>query len=160
VSKRSDLHGPQTLRRRGVLGGAALACLVGCGLLTPRAARAINAALSFDAPSIPDALRAMGAIGAGPAQLVLTAPDVAEDGALVPVTVESLLPGTREIYVVVDVNPDPLAARFSLPAGTEPFVATRIKMAADGTVYAVASDAQGRIHVTSRSMKVTVGGCS
>ena len=120
----------------------------------------MDGALSFDALSIPDALRKMGAVPAGLGQLVLTAPQVAEDGTLVPVSVESLLPGTQEIYVVVDVNPDPLAARFSVPAGTEPFIATRIKMAADGTIYAVVSDAQGRIYVSSTSMKVTVGGCS
>ena len=146
--------------RRRVLGGATAALLVGCGLLAPGAAWATSGELSFDALSIPDALRKMGAVPAGAGQLVLTLPEVAEDGTLVPVSVESLLPGTREIYVVVDVNPDPLAARFSVPPGTEPFVATRIKMAADGTVYAVVSDAQGRIHVSSASMKVTVGGCS
>jgi sulfur-oxidizing protein SoxY len=146
--------------RRCVLGGGAVALLVGCGLLTHRAAQAMGSGLSFDATSIPDALSKAGALSATPEQIVLTAPEVAEDGTLVPVSVESLLPGTRAIYLVVDVNPDPLAARFSLPAGTDPFVATRIKMAADGTVYAVVSDAQGRIHVTSRQMKVTVGGCS
>jgi sulfur-oxidizing protein SoxY len=148
------------LRRRQMLGGGVAALLVGCGLLTPRAALAMGAELSFDAVTIPDALRKMGAVAATSEQIVLKAPEVAEDGTLVPVSVESLLPGTRAIYVVVDVNPEPMAARFSLPAGTEPFVATRIKMAADGTVYAVVSDAQGRIHVTSRQMKVTVGGCS
>lgn len=148
------------LHRRHLLGGGAAALLVGCGLLTPRAARAMPAVLTFDALSIPEALRSMGAVSAGPAELLLTVPEVAEDGTLVPLSVESRLPDTREIYVVVDVNPDPMAARFSVPAGTEPFVATRIKMAADGTVYAVVSDAQGRIHVTSRTMKVTVGGCS
>jgi sulfur-oxidizing protein SoxY len=147
------------LPRRRVLGGGA-ALLVGLGWLGPRAAQAAQATLSFDSMSIPDALRTMGAVAAGPGQLLLTAPDVAEDGTLVPVSVESLLPDTRAIYVVVDVNPDPLAARFSVPAGTDPFVATRIKMAADGTLYAVVSDAHGRIHVTSRTMKVTVGGCS
>jgi sulfur-oxidizing protein SoxY len=146
--------------RRRVLGGGAAALLVGCGLLTHRSAQAMGSELSFDAMSISDALSRAGALSATPEQIVLTAPEVAEDGALVPVSVESLLPGTRAIYLVVDVNPDPLAARFSLPAGTDPFVATRIKMAADGTIYAVVSDAQGRIHVTSRQMKVTVGGCS
>jgi sulfur-oxidizing protein SoxY len=149
-----------SLHRRRVLGGGAIALLAGCGLLSPRAARAMDDGLSFDAMSIPEALRKMGAAVATPSQLVLAVPEVAEDGTLVPVSVESLLPDTRAIYVVVDVNPDPLAARFNVPEGTEPFVATRIKMAADGTVYAVVSDAQGRTHVTSRTMKVTVGGCS
>jgi sulfur-oxidizing protein SoxY len=146
--------------RRRVMGGGVAALLLGCGLLTPRAVRATGGVLSFNALSIPEALRSMGAVVAGPSQLVLTAPEVAEDGTLVPVSVESLLTGTREIYLVVDVNPDPLAARFSVPVGTEPFVATRIKMASDGVLYAVVSDDQGRVHVSSRPMKVTVGGCS
>jgi sulfur-oxidizing protein SoxY len=147
--------------RRKLLGsGATAALLLACGLLTPRAARAAEAGISFDDLSIPDALARIGARAADVTQLRLTVPQVAEDGALVPVTLESLLPATRELYIVVDVNPDPLAARFSVPTGTEPFVATRIKMASDGTVYAVATDAEGRIHVTSQAMKVTTGGCA
>jgi sulfur-oxidizing protein SoxY len=143
-----------------LLGGGVVALLFGCGLLTHRSAQAIGDELTFGEMSIPDALRRLGAIAATPEQIVLTAPDVAEDGTLVPVSIESRLPGTRAIYLVVDVNPDPVAARFNLPVGTDPFVSTRIKMAADGTVYAAVSDAQGRVHVTSREMKVTVGGCS
>jgi sulfur-oxidizing protein SoxY len=158
--KHDGLANHPPLQRRHLLGAGAAALLLGCGLLTPRAASAMAAELSFDAVTIPDALRKMGAVTAGPLEIVLTVPEVAEDGSLVPLSVESRLPGTRAIYVVVDVNPDPVAARFTLPEGTEPFVATRIKMASDGTVYAVVSDAQGRTHVTSSQMKVTVGGCS
>ena len=59
-----------------------------------------------------------------------------ENGAFVPVTVSSALPGTREILLLVDGNPQPVAVRFTIPAGTEPFVATRIRMAGNGTLYA------------------------
>lgn len=148
------------LGRRELLGAGGLAWLFGCGLGASGTATAADGPPAFDGASIPDDLRRMGAVGADASQLTLTMPEVAEDGTLVPLTVESRLPGTRAIYVVVDVNPDPVAARFSVPEGTEPFVATRIKMAGDGTVYAVVSDADGRIHVASRSIKVTVGGCS
>jgi sulfur-oxidizing protein SoxY len=160
ISPASPASPAATCHRRRVMGGGVAAVLLGGGLLIPRSVWAMGGGLTFNTLSIPDALRSMGAVAAGPSQLLLTAPEVAEDGALVPVSVESLLPDTREIYVVVDVNPDPLAARFSVPAGTEPFVATRIKMASDGVLYAVVSDAHGRVHVTSRPMKVTVGGCS
>ena len=150
---------PQLLQRRQwLLGNGISTALMGCGLLTPQALWAAEKEISFDTVLIPDALRAMGAIQADARHLNLIAPDVAEDGALVPVSVECWLPGTREIFIVVDSNPDPLAAQFSVPEGTEAFVATRIKMAGDGTVYAVVR-AQGRIYVTSQAMKVTVGGC-
>jgi sulfur-oxidizing protein SoxY len=148
------------VQRRSVLGAGALGLLVGCGLLTPRSAQAIEQTLNFDALSIPDALRAMKAVRATPQQLLLLAPEIAEDGALVSVSVESQLPDTRDIYLVVDVNPDPLAARFSVPVGTEPYIATRIKMAGDGVLYAVVRDQQGRVFTSFRPMKVTVGGCS
>ena len=145
-------------RRQLLFSGGLSAALVGCGLFSPQVLWAMNGEISFNAVSIADALRSMGAIQAVPAQLILRVPEVAEDGALVPVSVESLLPGAQEIFIVVDVNPDPLAAQFNVPAGTEPFVATRIKLAGDSTVYAVVR-AEGRIYSTSRAMKVTVGGC-
>jgi len=147
------------LRRRRVLGRAA-ALIAACGPLSARSVWANDGALSFDTASIADALREMNAISVDASQLLLVSPDVAEDGALVPISVESRLPGTQEIYLVVDVNPDPVAARFSVPIGTDPFVATRIKVAGDGTVYAIVKDQEGRIHVSSRAMKVIVGGCS
>ena len=149
---------PSGRRRQCLFGGSLSAALLGCGLLSPQTLWALEREISFDTVLIADALRAMGAIQAGAAQLVLTAPDVAEDGALVPVSVECWLPGAREIFIVVDSNPDPLAAQFSVPDGTEPYVATRIKMAGDGTVYAVVR-AQNQIYATSKAMKVTVGGC-
>jgi len=155
---RGSLWQHRAERRQLLLGGGLSAALVGCGLMLPQVLWAMNGEISFNDVSIADALRSMGAIQADPAQLVLKIPEVAEDGALVPVSVECLLPGAQDIFIVVDVNPDPLAAHFNVPAGTEPFVATRIKMAGDGIVYAVVRT-EGRIYSTSKAMKVTVGGC-
>jgi len=77
----------------------------------------------------------------------------------VPITVSSTLPGTREILLLVDVNPQPLALRFAVPAGTEPFIATRIRMATSGTVYASVRADQG-FFGAAHAVKVTVGGCN
>jgi sulfur-oxidizing protein SoxY len=114
--------------------------------------------LLFDATSMEDAIRALGGVPAAGTQITLSLPDAVEDGALVPVTVESQLPGVSEIYLLVESNPNPVAARFSFAAGTLPYVATRIKMAESCRVFAVVRSAAG-LHAVSRSAQVTVGGC-
>ena len=103
----------------------------------------------------------LGALGGMPtpsALIKLDAPALADNGAVVPITVSSALPGTREILLLVDGNPQPVAARFTIPPGTEPFVATRIRMAGNGTVYAVVRTDDG-LHAAARAIEVTVGGC-
>ncbi len=90
--------------------------------------------------------------------ITLTAPEVADNGAFVPITVSSALRGTREILLLVDGNPQPVAARFTIPPGTEPYVATRIRMAGDGTVYAAVRTDDG-LFAAASAISVTVGGC-
>ena len=85
-------------------------------------------------------------------------PKVADNGAFVPITVSSALRGTREILLLVEGNPQPVAARFTIPAGTEPYVATRIRMAGDGTVYAAVRTDDG-LYAAAQAISVTVGGC-
>ena len=70
-----------------------------------------------------------------------------------PITVTSALPGTREIMLLVDGNPQPVAVRFTIPAGTEPFVATRIRMAGSGTVYAAVHTDDG-LYAAARAIEV------
>jgi sulfur-oxidizing protein SoxY len=95
-----------------------------------------------------------------PSPLVtLDAPAVADNGAFVPVTVASALPGTREIMLLVGGNPQPVAASFMIPAGTEAFVATRIRMAASGIVHAVVRTDEG-LFVAMREVQVMVSGCA
>ena len=139
--------------QRALLGGT-----VG-GLAGPvRADAPADETLAFAARSFSEAIAALGGVPQASAMITLELPQVAEDGAFVPVTVDSRLPGTREILILVDVNPQPLAVRFTIPEGTEPFIATRIRMAQSGTVYAAVRTDEG-LFATARAAKVTVGGC-
>ena len=88
----------------------------------------------------------------------ITAPDIAENGAVVPVSVVSAIPGTQSIAILIEKNPNMLAAVFDLPDGTDPSVTTRIKMAQTSNVYALVK-ADGKYHVASKEIKVTLGGC-
>lgn len=92
------------------------------------------------------------------AQIVLDVPDVAEDGAAVPVSVSTTLAGAESITLLAEKNPTPLLAEFLIGERLEPSVTTRVKLAATGTVMAVVR-AQGRVYSTRKTVKVTVGGC-
>jgi sulfur-oxidizing protein SoxY len=141
-------------------GAALLGALAAAGILGPLRARAAewNRA-AFEAKSVGDVYAALGArestVGAG---LVLDAPDLAENGALVPITVTSELPRTEAIAIVADQNPTMLVASFVLPAGTLPYVSTRLKLARTSSV-SVLVRAGGAFHVASKEVRVTVGGC-
>lgn len=115
-------------------------------------------ARAFAASNFPDAIRALGGAPQPSGHITLQLPDVADNGAVVPVSVSSRLPGTREILIVVDGNPQPLAVRFTIPDGTEPFVATRIRMAGSGTVYAAVRTDDG-LYAVARETEVSVSGC-
>jgi sulfur-oxidizing protein SoxY len=90
--------------------------------------------------------------------ITITAPEIAENGAVVPVGVASKIPNTQAVYVLVEKNPNVLAAGFNIPAGTEPNVTTRVKMGQTSNVYAVVK-ADGKFYVASKEVKVTLGGC-
>jgi sulfur-oxidizing protein SoxY len=145
--------------RRALLArGGALAALAGCGLLTGREVLAASADRAFEATTLAEVMRLIG--GAPPAStaIELTTPDLVENGAVVPVTVTSRLAGTQEICIVAEFNPNPLIVRFTIPPGTEPFIATRVKMAQSCSVYAVVR-AEGKLYAAVRDTKVIVGGC-
>jgi sulfur-oxidizing protein SoxY len=112
----------------------------------------------FAAKTFAEAIGVLGGVPTPSALIALDAPVLAENGAVVPITVTSALPGTREIMLLVDGNPQPVAARFTIPTGTEPYVATRIRMAGNGTVYAAVRTDAG-LFAAARAIEVTVGGC-
>ncbi len=145
--------------RRDVLQqGGVFAALVGCGLLTARQAQAAVDNAAFEAKTLADALKLLGSTAADSKELSITSPDIAENGAVVPVSVTSKLPKTQEIYILVEKNPQPLAATFSIPEGTDPFVSTRVKMGQSTNVVAIVK-ADGKLYSTSKETKVTLGGC-
>ena len=154
-------------RRREVLrtgGGASLLALVAAaGWLKPGDALAQGAAwnkAAFETHSLDETMKAFG--GSAPAQskdiAFVSTPDIAENGAVVPVGVSSSIPKTESIAILVEKNPNMLAAVFDIPAGTDPAVSTRIKMGQSSNVYALVK-ADGKYYVASKEIKVTLGGC-
>jgi sulfur-oxidizing protein SoxY len=91
-------------------------------------------------------------------EIDLQLPEIAEDGRTVPVSVSCSLPGVREIAIVIEPNPIPLAAQFDVPAGAEAYVATRVKIAESGRVVAHVRTDSGS-YTAYRNVKVITGGC-
>jgi sulfur-oxidizing protein SoxY len=133
--------------------------LAASGLLTPAMAQAAWDKAAFDAKSIEAALNAIGAgKPADSGDVQITAPDIAENGAVVPVGVVSNLPNTEFVAIMVEKNPAMLAASFEIPAGTLADVQTRIKMGQTSDVFALVK-ADGKFYMTKKEVKVTLGGC-
>ncbi len=151
-------------KRREVLkagGGAGmLALAAAAGLARPgrAAAQEWNTA-AFDTRSFADTVRALGGGGStASAGIEINAPEIAENGAVVPVSVESKLAKTQTIAILIEKNPNTLSANFEIPAGTDPFVSTRVKMAETSNVYALVM-ADGKFFHAVKEIKVTIGGC-
>lgn len=144
-------------------GGITLAALVAAaGWLPARDALAAQAWNSdaFSAHSLDAVAKALGG-GAPAASKDITffqAPDIAENGAQVQIGIASSIPRTESIAILVEKNPNMLAAVFDFPPGTEAWLSTRIKMSETSTVFALVK-ADGRYYVASREIKVTLGGC-
>jgi len=149
-----------TTRREFMTQSAVVAAaLAGAGLLPAPALAAWNKA-AFEAKSIDDVLKALGA--AKPVEskdVALTAPDIAENGAVVPIAASTTLPDVRQIAFLVEKNPTTLAGTFHFTDAVEASVATRVKMAETSNVYAVALTGDGRALYARKEVKVTLGGC-
>jgi sulfur-oxidizing protein SoxY len=114
---------------------------------------------AFAAGTLAQVLEALGATPvADGAHLTITVPGFVENGAIVPVEVASQLPGPQSIYIISESNPYPLVAHVSFPDGTEPFIATRIKVAQSCNLYAVVN-AGGQVYTAAAPTRVSIGGC-
>jgi len=145
--------------RRKLIGtvGTAVAAILLAPLRAFATARNVEA---FDSKSAVDALRALGAADAVETDaVVIRAPDIAENSAIVHIEIESKLPGTETIWVFAEKNPQPLVAQFDLLPGIDPFVAVRIKMAESAFIRVVVK-ADGKFWFARRETKVTLGGCA
>ena len=145
-------------RRRHFMAGAG--ALAATGLIGSRAAEAAawNKA-GFESKAVSDTLRNLGAAGAAESRdIVITAPDIAENGAVVPIAVTSKIPNTQSISIIAEKNPFPLAATFDVSNGAEPYASVRIKMGQTSDVRALVK-AGGRFYTAAKEVKVTVGGC-
>jgi sulfur-oxidizing protein SoxY len=139
-----------------------LAIMAAAGLIPPGEALAAadwNKA-AFDTKSVEDTVKAMGGNLPTPSKDItfFSTPDIAENGAVVPVGVTSAIPGTQSIAILIEKNPTTLAAVFDIPPGTEPSLSTRVKMGQSSNVHALVK-ADGKYYVASKEIKVTLGGC-
>lgn len=162
----SLLAQPGPVNRRRLLQGSAAAFILAAPGTAPLAL-AQPSALSvadwnkagFEARTAAEAVRHLGA---GPAttskDILIDIQDVIENGARTRIEVTSRIPDTRALSIITDRNPHPLAATFTFGQGTYPYVSTLIKVAESGTVRVIVS-AGGRLHVASREVKTTLGGC-
>lgn len=150
--------------RRTVLRGAGsaglLAAALAAGLLRPTRALAADwNRPAFEARDIAGALRGIGVTAASDSRdLLLRAPDIAENGAVVPIDVVSHIPNTRTLSIVVEKNPMPLAAQFDFGNGALPDISVRLKLAQTSMVKVIAQ-ADGKFYTVQREVKVTAGGC-
>jgi sulfur-oxidizing protein SoxY len=144
-------------RRTVIKTTSALGTLVALGLVSQETLAAVDRA-AFDNKSMADAIKAIGGTPATSDQVTVVSPDIAENGAVVPVGATSNIPNTTEIYLLVEKNPTPLAAGFIIPAGTEASVQTRLKMGQSTNVVAVVK-ADGKLFSATKETKVTLGGC-
>jgi sulfur-oxidizing protein SoxY len=115
---------------------------------------------AFETHSLGDALKALSASEAAPSKdiVFLQTPEIAENGAVVPIGVTSGIPNTEAIAILIEKNPNPLAAVFDIPAGTEATISTRVKMAQTSSIYALVR-AGGKYYIAAKEVKVTLGGC-
>ena len=149
--------------RRNVLKGAAgagtVAVAVAAGLLKPTQALAGAPRSAFEAKNVGDAMKAMGVSApADSKDITIKAPDIAENGAVVPVEITSGIAGTTAIALIAEKNATPLVADFDLSGGTQGFVSTRIKMGQTALIRAVVT-AGGKSYTAAKEVKVTIGGC-
>ena len=152
------------LPRRVILQGVASVALLGLGKIAFGAAPAFAANdkypdEAFKQKSSDDAIKLLyGKTAEKSDKIKLDAPEIAENGAVVPIAVSSTLSDVTAIAFLVAENPNALVAAYKIPAGTMPSVANRIKMARTSNAIVVV-EAGGKLYSTSKEVKVTVGGC-
>ena len=144
----------KTLQHSAIVAGL----LAACGLM-PGPALAFNAK-AFDAKSMADALKALGA--AAPAEskdVTIIGPDIAENGAVVPLGASTTLSGVKQLLILVEKNPNTLVAVFNLTDSVDANISTRAKLGQSSDVYAVAVMNDGRTLFAKKEVKVTLGDC-
>jgi sulfur-oxidizing protein SoxY len=150
-------HGRRAFLRSS---GGLLGLLLAAGFLRPEELLAQDwSQAAFAAKSVDELVKVLGGSGAQQSgEVAIVAPDIAENGAVVPVGVLSKLAETESIAVLVEKNPNVLAAVFSIPEGTLPDLQTRVKMAQTSNVFALVRSG-GKYFYNAKEIKITLGGC-
>lgn len=147
-------------RREMLSASAQVAGLLAAAGLLPASAQAAWNSAAFDAKSMADVAKAFG--GRAPAAssgVTVSGPDIAENGAVVPVGCASTLPGVKRLMLLVEKNPNVLAAVFDVNDSIDASFNTRVKMGQSSNVFAVAMTGDGKVHFAQKEIKVTLGGC-
>lgn len=147
-------------RRELLTHSAKVAALLGTAGLLPQAAQATWNAAAFDAKNMAELVKALG--GSAPVEskdITITGPDIAENGAVVPLGVSTGLPGARKLMLLVEKNPNVLSAMFDVSDAIDANFSTRVKMGQSSDVYAVALMGDGKVLFAKKEVKVTLGGC-
>ncbi len=153
------------MNRREVLrtssGTMVMALAASAGLLKADAAYAEEwNKTAFEVKNLNDVVKALGGTTATESKDIsfVNAPDIAENGAVVPVGAASKIPKTELIAILVEKNPNALSANFTIPDGTDPIITTRVKMGQTSNIYALVK-ADGKYFYAVKEVKVTLGGC-
>ena len=152
------------IKRRSFIKSSAAAgafgVAVSAGLITPKAVLAAWPKAAFETTDSNAAIKS--ALGSSEitesSDIALKAPEIAENGAVVPITVTSKIAGTESISILIPKNPTPLTATFKMGSNTEGFVSTRVKMSKTSDVLVVVK-AGGKLYSAKKEVKVTIGGC-
>lgn len=144
---------------QSAVGLAIAGIAVAGGLAAPIRALAASGRQAFEDKDLPRVLADIDAQSAIPtSDVIIRAPEIAENGAVVPIDITSNIPDTESISIVAEKNPFPLTAEFRFENGAEPYVSTRIKLGQTSTVRALVKS-RGKTYVATRLVKVTIGGC-
>jgi len=149
----------QTRREMLARSATVAGLLAGAGFL-PLSAMAAWPQAAFDSKNMADAVKALG--GGAPVEskdVSVSGPDIAENGAVVPVGCATTLPGVKRLLLLVEKNPSVLAAVFNVTDAVEANLNTRVKMGQSSNVFAVAMMSDGKVFFAAKEIKVTLGGC-
>ncbi len=147
-------------RREMLQRSAVVAGLLASTGLFPQFAHAAFNKNAFDAKNVADAVKAYGANAIAESKdVTVTGPDIAENGAVVPLGASTTLAGVKQLLILVEKNPSVLVAMFNVTDSIDANVATRAKMGQSSDVYAVAIMNDGRALFAKKEVKVTLGGC-
>ncbi len=144
---------------QGTMAGSVIGVAASAGLLSPRTVLAAWPQAAFDSENVAGAMKGLfSSETAADGDITIKAPDIAENGAVVPITVTSGIKGIETMALIVEKNPRPLAASFDMSPTTEGYVSTRVKMGKTSKLIAVVK-AGGKLYSASKEVKVTIGGC-
>ena len=144
----------ETLKQSAVVAGL----LASAGF--PQFAHAAFNKAAFDAKGVQDAVKAAGGGAIAESKdVTITGPDIAENGAVVPIGAATTLPNVKQILILVEKNPNTMVALFNVNDAVEPNFLTRAKLGQTSDVYAVAITNDGKALYAKKEVKVTLGGC-